>query len=136
MTADYVNIKHFPFEGKTIDAIRGANEGSDCIVFIFSDNTTATFYHEQECCEDVAVDDVCGDIDDLLYTPLIVAEEIGVVNGEDKPRSEYDKSFKWTFYHFATIKGDVTIKWYGTSNGYYSEGVTVLYQGERRNYES
>jgi len=80
-------------------------------------------YHEQDCCEDVYLEDICGDLEDLVGTPLLKAIEVN--STEQGPKQECaDDSETWTFYRFATIKGSVTLRWYGTSNGYYSEEVS------------
>ena len=53
--------------------------------------------------------------------PLLQAEES---TSDASKTGEYDDSATWTFYKMTTRKGYVTIRWYGTSNGYYSERAT------------
>jgi hypothetical protein len=91
----------------------------DELVFTAKDGTVFTFYHAQDCCESVSIEDVCGDLRDLIGSPLIVAEEASNREG-GRGGSE-----TWTFYRFATSKGNVTVRWYGESNGYYSESVDM-----------
>ena len=94
--------------------------GDESILFTVDDGTKYLMHHYQDCCESVEIEDIDGSLEDLVGVPILVAEEVS--DGlPDKPRNEYDESFSWTFYKFATIKGYVTIRWYGTSNGYYSE---------------
>ena len=88
----------------------------------FSADTYVYLFHEQVCCEEVYIDDICGDLNDLVGEQLLVAEEVSV----DSPaKNNYNDSYTWTYYRFSTKKGDVTVKWYGTSNGHYSESVNV-----------
>ena len=111
--------------GKTIKAITGG-AGDDRITFECDDGTTFAMYHEQDCCESVNVEDIVGDIDDLIGSPILRAEEAtSDARPTDLPAPEYeDESQTWTFYKLATMKGYVDIRWYGSSNGYYSESVT------------
>ena len=60
--------------GKTIVEIRGSCRVSDYISFRFSDNTYMKMYHIQSCCENVEVDDIVGDIDDLINAEILVSE--------------------------------------------------------------
>ena len=110
--------------GKTITSIGGLKAGSGDVKIVCSDGSMYRQLHEQECCENVNINDVIGDVEDLLNSPILKAEEVSSdKNPIDYPASEWQDSFTWTFYHLATIKGYVTIRWYGESNGYYSESV-------------
>jgi hypothetical protein len=84
-------------------------------------------YHSQDCCEGVYLEDVAGELHDLLNSPITLAEEVTNRNenpeGMDESFTSYAESFTWTFYKLATVNGYVTLRWYGESNGYYSESV-------------
>lgn len=108
--------------GKTITEI---NNQSDFIKFTTSEGDEYIMLHHQDCCEGVYVEDISGDLNDLLNTPITMAEETS--SSEYQPwqaKSDYEESFTWTFYKLATVKGYVTIRWFGESNGYYSESVS------------
>lgn len=108
--------------GKTLVSITGADEGSNEIIFVCSDGSKYRMYHEQDCCEAVMIEDICGDVNSLVGNPLTMAEDISNIMG--KPAvDKWTDSCTWTWYKFATVKGYVTIRWYGESNGWYSERV-------------
>ena len=110
--------------GQTITAVR---KGDDTLEFDTAGHTYR-FYHESDCCETVEIEDMIGDLDELIGNPLLVAEEVTHegVNPPDVPVKSDQDSFTWTFYRFQTIKGSVTVRWYGASNGYYSEKVDFM----------
>lgn len=108
-------------KGLTLKSVTGQAD-DDEIIFETEDGRKFKMFHMQSCCESVYVEGIVGDWNDIIGSPLLVAEE---VSGEDDSGyiGEYGESYTWTFYKFATIKGYVDIRWYGTSNGYYSESV-------------
>ena len=118
--------------GRTMISVTPAEQGSEEISFVSSDGLRFLFYHSQDCCEGVAVEDVCGDLCDLIGSPITLAEEATSEDGKTiDPFTgavcavDYEDSQTWTFYKFSTIKGSVTVRWLGQSNGYYSERVDL-----------
>jgi len=98
-------------------------DGDEQLVFSTDAGYKVIFYHDQDCCEHVYIEDICGDLNDLVGEPLIVARSsCNHVHHEE----EENGSITWTFYTFRTVKGTVDVRWFGTSNGYYSERVNVM----------
>lgn len=122
------------FLGKKISHIE---QNDDEILFIMNEMENGKaigykMYHQQDCCESVEIVDVCGDLNDLIGSEIIIADERTNedINAGPREKTWYSEKFDpesctWTFYEIGTINGGVTITWFGNSNGYYSESVYI-----------
>jgi hypothetical protein len=109
-------------KGKTFKSVK--RTGDILLTFVTTDDETFYMQHDQECCETVEIESIVGDLQDLVGEPILVAEE---VTNRELPSEVGDPygTYTWTFYKLATRKGYVDIRWYGESNGYYSERVSL-----------
>lgn len=105
--------------GRVVKRIQ--QNGNESIIFFMEDGDVYKMFHEQDCCEDVRIEEIHGNLDDLCGSPILMAEEVCV-----GPKWTAWGRERATFYKFATIRGYVTIRWYGESNGYYSERVDFV----------
>lgn len=112
--------------GRTITEVTGLSKGSEQVIITCADGTKWKMCHQQDCCESVEVEDVCGDVADLIGTVIEARQETNdITHPEGKVFDYQPDSFTWTFYIIQTNKGAVTIRWLGESNGYYGEEVDV-----------
>lgn len=112
-------------KGRTISAILG-NIGDEELYFVMKEGDGYRMKHYQDCCESVVLEDIVGDLSWLINSPILLAEERSSSSKDEHgiPGKDNDcESYTWTFYEFVTMKGAVTLRWYGVSNGYYSEKV-------------
>jgi len=100
----------------------GGLQNNDFIRFDTDQGVSYVLTHIQDCCELVSVEDITGDLQDLVGSEIVMAEVASNQTIDEK----YDHSTTWTFYKFATGKGFVTIRFRGESNGYYSQRVSVF----------
>lgn len=96
-------------------------EGRDRMILATADRSVL-FYHSQDCCESVGIEEVDGDLVSLVDSPITRADE----EIDRPPEGEYGESSTKTTFRLATAKGNVTVRWLGTSNGYYSESVSFV----------
>ena len=97
-------------------------DNDDLIFFELKDSENNTYIIEGdlECCQEFTID-ICGDLQDLLHTPILH------VNATEETNIEKLEDFSH-FYHVSTIKGTVTIAARG--NSCYSERL-LLYKDYR-----
>ena len=107
-------------QGKTLIEVRCSVDDGDVLWFV-TDGGTYKMYHQEDCCEYVRLEDVVGSLVALFGAHITVAEETSKHAGPGKG----GESETWTFYKLQTPQGDVTLRWLGESNGYYSESVDI-----------
>ncbi len=149
------NPKFSDLVGKTFASIVG-KIGDEEIVFTTVDGEKYRLVYHHDCCAGCSIEDICGDLADLIGSPILQAEDVHSNDPDEsviaerkakyaKALAEFKPSYAgdelywygpeasndwkeesetWCFYKLATVKGSVTIRWYGSSNGYYSESAT------------
>lgn len=97
-----------------IEITKTEYDGNDCIYIKTLSDREFHLVHSQDCCESVNLESIDGDIQRLLNSPIITSYE-SYENGNS------GESSTWSFYHIGTNLDTVVIRFYGESNGYYSE---------------
>ena len=119
----YQRVDFEELVGKTLTKVEQTDMFGDKLSFYCDDGIVFHMYHDQDCCENVSIEDLNGEFEDIINTPIL--EAFKSINSEDDPLDDWEESFTWTFYRIATVKGYLNIRWYGSSNGYYSESVDI-----------
>jgi len=108
-----------------IESIEGLEEGSDEVTIRFVGGSHINQWHDQDCCESVTVNQVDGNVSKHIGAQVYGFEEKVLARDELSPEQlpDYLESLTATFYTLKTSKGYLDWRWYGESNGYYSESV-------------
>jgi hypothetical protein len=101
---------------------------SDHLSLECEDGSIYEMLYYAECCASCELIDGLEDLQALIGHKIEVAEEVESreMPADKAADSEYSNpdSFTWTFYTIRTNQGTAVLRWYGSSNGYYSESVT------------
>lgn len=112
-----------------IDAKRDDEDG-DIVELWFRTECGRTFrmFHEQDCCESVYLNDCGGETADLIGDAILHAEAASTQGDEimQKFFSGGGERHLWTFYKISTVFTSLTLRWLGSSNGYYAEDVSFV----------
>ena len=87
-------------KGKTLTKITG-DKGDEQMYFTTSEGEMYRLIYHHDCCADCSIEDICGDLSDLIGNPILVAEEVDDV--DEGSLCEYDLSYTWVFYKLDKI---------------------------------
>jgi hypothetical protein len=103
------------------EKIKTWDQGDYDKIVIHASGRKFVMYHESDCCESVTVESITGNVEKAIGETIIDATEN---SNKDEPKIEgTDDSWTWTYYTIRTQSETIVIRWYGSSNGYYSESV-------------
>lgn len=97
-----------------------------CLLMRTTCGRTFRMRHRQDCCERVYIEDIAGDLSDLVGAEIMFAYESSSPTPKHDGAPSGGVSQTWTYYRIGTHKGHVVIRWWGQSNGNYSERVDFI----------
>jgi hypothetical protein len=124
MDIELIRRRHVEFSdlvGEVLDAVDIDREENQILLTTRSGRKFLV-YHEQDCCETVAIHWQDGSFDKLIGKPIVEARDFAVDTGESE--SDYDSQTTTTLV-FRVDDQTVISRWIGDSNGYYSESVDI-----------
>lgn len=109
--------------------IRNVYVSEDEVIFRLNNNETNetityTFTHFQECCENVFIEEIEGDLNNLCFETILDAEIF------ERHEDEF-LSQTFTILKFRTKRDSYSVMWKGESNGYYSESISCIQKKEK-----
>ena len=123
MDIELLERKHVEFSalvGEVLDSVDIDREENQILLTTRSGRRFVV-YHEQDCCETVAISGQDGSFDKLIGKPIVEARDIAVDTSEEA----IDSSQTTTILVFRVDDQTVISRWVGDSNGYYSESVDI-----------
>ena len=115
-----MEVNKLELEGQTITKIEKRKD--DELYISTKEGNHYKMYHEQDCCESVRLYEMVGEIENILNSPITLAEEDSS-EPKDWKVGEWSESYSFSTYYLETVKGRLEIYFLGESNGYYSESM-------------
>ncbi len=123
MDIELIRRRHVEFSdlvGEVLDAVDIDREENQILLTTRSGRRFLV-YHEQDCCETVAISGQDGNFGKLIGKPIVEARDFAVDTSEEA----IDSSQTTTTLVFRVDDQTVISRWIGDSNGYYSESVDI-----------
>lgn len=118
--SDYCALDSISISALENEIIVGVGFKEDVLILKTKFGKIFHMLHLRECCEDVYLEDGLEDLKNLIGEEILQAYETTNRGLND------EGTYTYTFYTLSTFYSSATLRWYGSSNGYYSEEVYLF----------